>query len=32
MLKVGIDRKDTKRKGLRWENTNKKEGLYNNNC
>jgi len=27
MLKVGIDCKDTKRKGLRWKNSDKKEGL-----
>jgi hypothetical protein len=27
MLKVQIDRKDTKRKGLRWENTFKKRDL-----
>jgi hypothetical protein len=32
MLKVQIDRKDTKRKGLRWKNTYKKVGFTNNNC
>jgi hypothetical protein len=32
MLKVQVDRKDTKRKGLRWKNTYKKEEFTNNNC
>jgi hypothetical protein len=32
MLKVQIDLKDTKRKGLRWKNTFKKEDFSINTC